>query len=62
MTRNLETRLQKLEAAVAPSMFRLAHRIIGYSIAECEAAAAELIASGRADPADRYVHRLVVSV
>jgi len=59
MSRSLETRLAKLEAASAPKKPR-PPGIIADSSAEADAEQAARIADGRAQPGDNFIHRIIV--
>ncbi len=61
MIRNVETRLNKLEAIAVPAIFPRWHRVIGDSVGECEAARTTLITAGKASRGDNFIFRLIVS-
>lgn len=61
MSRNFEARLKDIEARISPASFRMCHRVVADSAAECEALTAFLIADGRASPSDRFIHRVMVT-
>jgi len=61
MSRSLETRLAKLEAASAPEKAPTPwHRIIADNHAEADAEQVAMIADGRAQPGDNFIHRIIV--
>lgn len=56
---NIEARIEKLERVLVPSQDHPRRRVIGSSVAECEAAMEAMIARGQATRSDLSIHRIL---
>jgi hypothetical protein len=59
--RTLLTRITKLEGIVLPGVPSQHHRVIGRTDAECEKRRRAMIDNGKAEEADSFIFRIIVS-